>query len=128
MSKSSKLLYIIIVILVAAICVVAAYIILNKKSEHYAPTNECLSALSQYKEYQCSGQAPLTDKTKVDLLKKIYNKCPADTRLDKFGCDNNSTVLGGLHTESRHPTFFPAAKWEESIRGRNPTKWGQNQY
>jgi hypothetical protein len=120
-----------LVILGLAIVVMAAYIFIKKGSEHYAPSPSCVSSLQAYNAYQCTGKAPLTGKTKVQLLKDIVDNCPEGSTLGPYACGPVSAdinIIGGTQIGNRTPYFFPGKEWVDSIKGTNPTKWGLYSY
>ena len=111
-----------LVFLVIAIVVMAAYIFYKKGSEHYAPSPSCVSSLQAYNAYQCTGKAPLTGKTKVQLLKDIVDNCPEGSTLGPYACGPVSadvSIIGGTQIGNRTPKFFPNQNWDHSVKGTN---------
>jgi hypothetical protein len=120
-----------LVILGLAIVVMAAYIFIKKGSEHYAPSPSCVSSLQAYNAYQCTGRAPLTGKTKVQLLKDIVDNCPEGSTLGPYACGPVSAdvnIIGGTQIGNRTPYFFPGKQWADSVKGTKRTKWGLYSY
>ena len=120
-----------LVLLGLAIVIMAAYIFVKKGSEHYAPSPSCVSSLQAYNAYQCTGRAPLTGKTKVQLLKDIVDNCPEGSTLGPYACGPVSAdvnIIGGTQIGNRTPYFFPGKEWVASIKGTKPTKWGLYNY
>jgi len=120
-----------LVILGLAIVVMAAYIFVKKGSEHYAPSPSCVSSLQAYNAYQCTGRAPLTGKTNVQLLKDIVDNCPEGSTLGPYACGPVSAdvnIIGGTQVGNRTPYFFPGKQWADSVKGTKRTKWGLYSY
>ena len=120
-----------LVLLGLAIVIMAAYIFIKKGSEHYAPSPSCVSSLQAYNAYQCTGRAPLTGKTKVQLLKDIVDNCPEGSTLGPYACGPVSAdvnIIGGTQIGNRTPYFFPGKEWADSVKGTKPTKWGLYSY
>ena len=120
-----------LVLLGLAIVVMAAYIFIKKGSEHYAPSPSCVSSLQAYNAYQCTGRAPLTGKTKVQLLKDIVDNCPEGSTLGPYACGPVSAdvnIIGGTQIGNRTPYFFPGKQWADSVKGTKRTKWGLYSY
>ena len=120
-----------LVLLGLAIVVMAAYIFIKKGSEHYAPSPSCVSSLQAYNAYQCTGKAPLTGKTKVQLLKDIVDNCPEGSTLGPYACGPVSAdvnIIGGTQVGNRTPYFFPGKQWADSVKGTKRTKWGLYSY
>ena len=126
--KASQIL---LVLLCLAIVIMAAYIFIKKGSEHYAPSPSCVSSLQAYNAYQCTGRAPLTGKTKVQLLKDIVDNCPEGSTLGPYACGPVSAdvnIIGGTQIGNRTPYFFPGKQWADSVKGTKRTKWGLYSY
>ncbi len=126
--KASQIL---LVLLCLAIVIMAAYIFIKKGSEHYAPSPSCVSSLQAYNAYQCTGKAPLTGKTKVQLLKDIVDNCPEGSTLGPYACGPVSAdvnIIGGTQIGNRTPYFFPGKQWADSVKGTKRTKWGLYSY
>ena len=120
-----------LVLLGLAIVIMAAYIFIKKGSEHYAPSPSCVSSLQAYNAYQCTGRAPLTGKTKVQLLKDIVDNCPEGSTLGPYACGPVSAdvnIIGGTQIGNRTPYFFPGKQWADSVKGTKRTKWGLYSY
>ena len=120
-----------LVLLGLAIVIMAAYIFVKKGSEHYAPSPSCVSSLQAYNAYQCTGKAPLTGKTKVQLLKDIVDNCPEGSTLGPYACGPVSAdvnIIGGTQIGNRTPYFFPGKQWADSVKGTKRTKWGLYSY
>jgi hypothetical protein len=120
-----------LVLLGLAIVIMAAYIFVKKGSEHYAPSPSCVSSLQAYNAYQCTGRAPLTGKTKVQLLKDIVDNCPEGSTLGPYACGPVSAdvnIIGGTQIGNRTPYFFPGKQWADSVKGTKRTKWGLYSY